>query len=66
MSKERYSLTTDGDGHWYVVPLRKMQRFNKLLAEGEKDEWCEFINEFGEYAVGGSPTLVSFENPRWD
>lgn len=64
-SPERFFLSTDGDGHWFIVPVAK------------RDEWYEWANidsdderswESPEFAqpVGGSPSMVSFTDPIGD
>ena len=58
----RYMLVTDNDSHWYIIPTQH------LVAWGT---WTELNSELPESwnppiwarPVGGSPTLVTFENP---
>jgi len=49
----RVSVESDDDGHWYVIPHSKVEQFQKMLSEGEEDEWSEFEENFGEYRTGG-------------
>jgi hypothetical protein len=41
-------LREDGDGHHYLVPEQKLDRFEELV-HGE--DWKTFLDEFGEYAI---------------
>jgi len=52
-----YTLVSDDDGHWYVIPVAKQSEFTKWLnsddaQDGVSPEWAE--------AVGGAPCLVWF------
>lgn len=55
----RYRLVRDGDCHWYVIPADKME---------EWDAWCYDENSWDppEWAdaLGGSPSMLTFENPE--
>lgn len=31
MKKEKYIITNDDDGHWYLIPLRLYQKFNEWV-----------------------------------
>ena len=64
MSKTaRYVLTQDNDGHWYAVPALRLGLWNDWLSLDSDDEasW-----EPPDYAIsiGGSPSLLSFTDPR--
>lgn len=49
----------DNDGHWYVLPKEKVDRFHFLLEEAERtDDHNDFIDEFSEYMTGGSINLI--------
>lgn len=52
----RVSIQKDDSGHNYVIPLDKVERFNKLLWD-EPDEEL-FITEFEQYSTGGDVNLV--------
>ena len=61
---DRFFLTQDNDSHWFIVPVDKRD---------EWDEWCEIpsnderawdVPDFAR-ALGGSPSNVTFENPRF-
>lgn len=61
---DRFYLLQDESAHWYLVPVSKADRFRELLeADGDLDA---FNNEFSEMSLGGSPTRVSFTDPRMD
>lgn len=53
-----WMLTSDDDGHWFVIPVAMEQEFNDYVAkvanggDPNEPEWA--------HAVGGSPTLVQF------
>lgn len=54
----KYYLTTDNDGHWYIVPITKSIEFaNWYTAEegGDPPEGVRYVN--------GHPSRVTFENP---
>lgn len=63
MDSTRYRLVQDNDCHWFIIPADKI---------GEWDEWCEIDSDderawdAPEFAqdLGGSPSNVTFENPR--
>lgn len=59
----RFALAQDNDSHWYVVPVDKMTEWDEWL---ELDPECDEAWEAPEFAqrVGGSPSLVTFENPE--
>lgn len=51
-----YVLTTDNDGHWYVVALADLGKFYSRVAQELGFDGLDVT------AVGGSPTLVHFAN----
>jgi hypothetical protein len=58
MYDTKYILVTDCDCHWYIIPLDK---------ELDWDSWCKLNIDEGRYPayvtrVGGTPSLVTFEN----
>lgn len=58
-SAELFILTSDDDGHWYVIPKAKEREFSAWVdrcGDEEPPDWCE--------SVGGSPSLVEFEKWR--
>jgi hypothetical protein len=58
----RWCLEKDGDCNWFCVPVDKRWRFRELL---DLQDYDTFGFEFDEYAVGGSPSDIDFENPEW-
>lgn len=48
----RVFIGSDDDGHNYIIPLEKKDRFYILLNLGEEGE-DEFIIEFSGYMTGG-------------
>jgi hypothetical protein len=58
-------LREDDDGHWYLIPEDKVQRFRELMDKlvdlqwVMNEEWEEtndaVINEFDEYRLSGGP-----------
>lgn len=63
MQNERYYLTSDEDGHWFVVPLDSKNIWENYLEEIYKR--CNYGISLpdGVMKVGRSPSLVTFENP---
>lgn len=53
-----YVLTTDDDGHWYVVALCDLGKFRSRIAQGFD------FDDLDVTEVGGAPTLVHFGNWR--
>ncbi len=63
---QRYRLVTDADSHWYVIPANKLTDWNEWSEITETNPDDERGWDAPAYAspIGGSPTLVSFENPQ--
>ena len=61
----RYFLDQDQSSHWYIVPLDRQEEWREWCNLDEDDEaaWDEpdYVQR-----IGGSPALVTFENPRID
>lgn len=57
----RYKFLKDDDGHWFIVPVDLVPKFNQMLEDGAEDHWCEFNNTFGEYWAD-HPSNYTFEN----
>lgn len=56
---QRVYITTDDDGHNYVIPFEMVKEFNDLLSKGYKtDDFEEFEAKFGKYATGGDYNLI--------
>jgi hypothetical protein len=53
-----FCMMSDDDGHWYVIPVDKKREFLDATSEPyeELPEWAS--------AVGGDPSLVSFDSYR--
>ena len=50
----RVYLTSDGDGHKYIIPYDLKDSFTLCLQAGyETEDFSEFENKFGKYATGG-------------
>ncbi|MEV4606226.1 hypothetical protein MRBLMR1_001170 [Neorhizobium sp. LMR1-1-1.1] len=60
---ERFYLSQDNDGHWYVVPVAKRQEWITWLEIPSDDDRAWTPPEFAKQ-VGGSPCLVMFTNPE--
>lgn len=59
--RERYYLDSDGDGHWFVIPVSKRKEWAKWCELDSEDEAAWTPPEFAK-KVGGSYTLVTFES----
>ena len=57
---ERFFLSSDNDGHWYVVSVSIEEEWYKWLDLGDDDppEYPE-----GARPVGGAPSLITFTDP---
>lgn len=51
-----YVLTSDDDGHWYVVAVCDLNKFHSRI------KYELYFDDLDITAVGGSPTLVHFSN----
>lgn len=63
MSDERFYLTTDNDGHWFIVPVSKQDEWTAWCELDQDDPSAWKYPEFAE-GIGGSPTLVTFLKPE--
>lgn len=52
---QRYTLITDGDGHWYVCPVERTGEAAECFAHEDEPDFV--------HAVGGAPSLVEFTDP---
>jgi len=51
---KRVYLTSDYDGHKYIIPYEDKEEFGCLLeASYEIEEFYDFEERFGKYATGG-------------
>lgn len=53
-----FILVQDNDSHWYVIPKAEEHAWHRWIessdyADGETPIWA--------FAIGGSPSLISFE-----
>ncbi len=57
---QEYILTSDDDGHWYVIPADKLREFGEAVSAfddtGDIPDWAD--------PVGGSPCRVKFKGYR--
>lgn len=60
---ERFFLAQDNSSHWYVVPCSKSDEWEAWTALDEDDE-ASWVHPEWASQVGGSPSLVTFENPE--
>lgn len=62
---ERFFFSQDCSSHWYMVPVRLKEEWNRLNTDDEDDQDTldEFNSVFGEYSLGGGITHITFENP---
>jgi hypothetical protein len=60
----RYILADDNDGHWHVVPVDRFDEFIDFLNDEDAQDLGNLPE--GVWAVGGSTTQVTFENPTVD
>jgi hypothetical protein len=59
----RYVLAQDGSAHWYIVPLDRLDDFNKWASLDEEKEAAWTPPQYAR-PIGGSPQLVSFIDPE--
>ena len=53
-------IKSDDDGHEYVIPADKADRFDELLEQGEEDGYEAFSKEFEDYRAGGAIDIPLF------
>jgi len=54
------SFVRDEDGHWYLIPEEKRERFDALLESGDHNT---FNREFGSY-MSESPIYYKMKDAR--
>lgn len=57
-----FVLVTDNDGHWYVVPVTDLKKWEAFLAiPGTDEDGCDGcdVPAFAQH-VGGAPSLIKF------
>ena len=73
LEKERFFFDQDCSSHWYMIPVKLKDEWNRLNTSGiirngdddedDQDTLDEFESVFGEYSLGGGITHITFENP---
>lgn len=56
---EGYFLSSDNDGHWYVIPIDKEEEWSEFMDLDEDDIASWDVPEWAD-AIGGAPSLVRF------
>lgn len=59
----RYRFITDGDSHWYLIPVSMSTVFNQMLSVGDRDCYAMLCNTFDEYRCD-SPSNFTFVDPQ--
>lgn len=59
---ERYFMSMDGSGHWYVIPVERTAEWEAWTDISEDDERAWDAPDFAR-AVGGAPSCVTFSEP---
>jgi hypothetical protein len=65
MTEGRFYLGTDNDGHWFVIPADKRDEWSEWLDIDSDDERAWDAPDFAR-DLGGNPSCVTFENPRFN
>jgi hypothetical protein len=65
MTAKRFFLSSDNDGHWYLVPVEILPEWDRWCNLDADDE-ASWTPPEGAQRIGGSPSRVSFENPIED
>lgn len=60
---DRYFLSQDNDGHWFVIPVARQREWDEWRDLDPDDETSWEAPAFA-LAVGGAPCLVTFTNPE--
>jgi len=68
LDNERFFFDQDCSSHWYMVPDKLREEWNRLntiVSNNEEDYESieEFDSKFGQYSLGGGITHITFENP---
>ena len=61
----RFCLKQDDDSHWYLIPVKDVKKFDKLVEHGEDDDWNDFNKAFSEMRCNG-PHTMTFTDPQED
>ena len=62
-SAERFFLGQDSSSHWYIVPVSRTEDWLAWRDLDEDDERAWTAPDYAR-AVGGSPFLVTFADPK--
>lgn len=57
---EPYFFSQDGDGHWYMIPVRLRAEWNTLNAKGYNDDDYEEWQKWSDYMTGGGIEDIEF------
>lgn len=57
---KRFCFRSDDDGHWYIMPTSKADRFDEIMSMGEAGEDLFFEEGFDEFRIDGGPEGYSF------
>jgi hypothetical protein len=63
--EERYFLDRDNSSHWYLIPVSKADAWYKFSAIDEDDPRGWKVPKWAK-PIGGSPTMVTFTDPKID
>ncbi len=58
----RYFFDTDGDGHWYQIPVGLRDEWNRLSSDDDAWELPEW-QKFEDCRLNGGISSITFENP---
>jgi hypothetical protein len=59
--ESKYCLVQDDDCHWYVIPVDRQKEFSDWLYRMHRLCVDERLPSYADM-VGGSPSLVEFQN----
>ena len=60
---EQYFMSTDGSGHWYLVPVRKATAWSKWAGVDEDNPKAWEVPGYAQ-ALKGGPENVTFSDPH--
>lgn len=60
---QRFFLSQDQSCHWYLVPAEHREEWNAWCDIPESDERSWEVPDFAK-ALGGSPELITFTDPK--
>ena len=56
---EYYHLTSDDDGHWYIIPVSEHDNFENWVEDTTEGEDSEF--DFDNDMISGHPNIIHFK-----